>query len=154
MTVTKMISGEQVKSLQDLAGKNKTANAVLHSWALRDRDRAMVDFYRLKLNLGKEAGNIDDKDFLTFFQELEAQGYGSVIYGRKKKPTSFKMNYSLKSIGSAAVEGKEAPVETPKKRVILRKAVDSIPVTIKKGGTEVTVSFSDRNKLVEFIHSL
>lgn len=95
------------KLLKQVAGANSTAEVVATSLALRERLRHFSDIRRTKMDLIKSGEKIVDSDYKKFWKDLEALGVGSIVYGRKGNPDRFEWHYNLKSVASAAIEGKD-----------------------------------------------
>lgn len=95
------------KLLKQVADANSTAEVVTTSLALRERLRHFSDIRRTKMDLIKNGEKIVDTDYKNFWKNLESLGIGSIIYGRKGNADRFEWHYNLKSVASAAMEGKD-----------------------------------------------
>lgn len=96
--------------LKQIADKNETSTLVMLSLADRKRFRAFTDISHLKNIYIRSGEKIVLEDYMNTWKELETLGVGSVIHGRKGQPTRFKWNYSLRTIGEAALSGKDVQV--------------------------------------------
>lgn len=88
---------EQVKKI---GSESETAIAIMSEWNSRKRISNEVNVDRLIIKLKNKGFKIVDDEAYATMKKLEAAGVGSIIHGRNGKDTRFKMNYSLKKIGS------------------------------------------------------
>ena len=98
--------------LNALIQNNKTADALAHYFASRQRIRPFTDIKRLNMDLVREKFLINEDDSIEFFKALEKQGLGRYIYSRKKDGhPCFAWEYSMRKIALAAVNGTDTYVE-------------------------------------------
>lgn len=115
----KHINTEQ---LVKIANKNKTAEALFTSWAVRERNREEIDVNRTKNVLLEEKFKIVPEELISALKDLERIGAGEFRLGRNGQPTRFRLNYSLKELGKAALGEKPVkqtaavPAPTPVKK--------------------------------------
>ncbi len=95
------------KLLKQVADANSTAEVVAMSLSLRERLRHFSDIRRTKMTLIRNGEKIVENDYKKFWKDLETLGVGSIIYGRKGNADRFEWHYNLKSIASAAIEGRD-----------------------------------------------
>lgn len=80
---------------------NETVKSIAKDLSEKDRKRNFTNVTNYEIRL-KTAGNIINKDdYITFFKQLDANGFGKVIYGRNGNDTWFNWNYFLKDVGRA-----------------------------------------------------
>lgn len=113
--------------LKQIAGHSETATVLMFNLAERKRFRNITDISHLKNALIRSGEKIIDEDYIAVFKELEAIGVGSLIIGRRGKPSRFKWNYSLKNIGEAAINGKDVVV-TPLHNTKTKRTLQLVPV--------------------------
>jgi hypothetical protein len=150
-----VIKSSEVSKIKEAAHKNQTAEAVFTALALRDRMRHTTDLNRFKTQLVKESGNIVEQDYLATFKELEKLGMGSIVYGRKKKPSKFKWHYNLKDIGHAAMGDtpqQSEPASAPIKRINVKS--EGLNLCLKKNGSEINLAFQNEQQLVGFVKQI
>lgn len=94
--------------LKEIAKSSLTAEKTLMLLALRERSKAFSNMKVVRKQLGEMGVTVIDDAYTQLWKDLEAAGVGSIIYGRRGQADRFKWNYSLKSVGSAAIEGKAA----------------------------------------------
>lgn len=95
------------KKLKNIAESSHTAKVLLAGFANRERDRSQTDISRVKHELLKRGEKIKQEDFIQAWKDLEKSGVGIIVGGKNGKPMRFIWNYSLKNVGSAAIEGKD-----------------------------------------------
>lgn len=106
---TMTLSGEKLKKL---AHANHTATVTAMALASRERIRNFSDIRRTKAELIRQGEKIVDSDYIQFWKDLEAQGVGSIIYGRRGvKPDKFAWHYSLKAVSKSMIEGEDITVK-------------------------------------------
>lgn len=93
-----------ISELKSLANNNTTSKEVFSAFAHRQRFRSETDLSRFKILLINSGKKIVIDEYMTLFKRLEALGIGTLVMGRLGKPTRFIWNYSLKSVGKAALE--------------------------------------------------
>lgn len=105
------------KLLHSIATRTDTAQRTMLLLATRERVRSNSDIQRTKNAMIRDGQKIVDADYNKFWEELQAAGVGSIVYGRKmkdgsKKADRFEWHYSLKSVGKAAIDGTDEQVES------------------------------------------
>lgn len=84
--------------LQKLGKSNDTAERVVSFLASRERNRDFLDLRRLKTSLMRDGERIIEEEYMEFFEQLEAEGVGSIIRSRLGRPSKFVLNYSIKDV--------------------------------------------------------
>lgn len=107
--MTTVLNGERLKSI---AHANSTAEVVATALALRQRQRTETNVKAMWSSLLRNKEKVVQKEFFQFWKNLEAEGLGSLIVGRRGKHTRFIWNYSLKNVGKSMLEGSD--IETNK----------------------------------------
>lgn len=88
------------------AEKSHEFLTLVYYGANRQRNSEVTDIEQMrKLIEVKHGENLDSGKWLEAFKRLEDLGMGSLILGRRGKPNRFRWNYSLKAIGTAAMNG-------------------------------------------------
>lgn len=105
-TVT--VNGAHLKKSCDI---NNTSHEVIKMLANRERLARFTDIVRTKSLMNEEGTPINDEDYLKFFQSLEKEGCGAIIYGRNTNRPRFEWYYNLKAIGKAALNGTNEDAE-------------------------------------------
>lgn len=101
------LKGSELKAI---AYKTTTSIAAVNALASRERIRHESDITRMRSQLVRNGEKIVDTDFMQFFKDLEKSGVGSIVYGRRGKPTKFAWYYSLKAISKCMLEGTDVQV--------------------------------------------
>lgn len=111
------LNGEMLK---EIGHRNTTTETLALYYAGRERMRHSSDYERLLTEMKRNNYKIVDKDFYSFFQELEAKDLGCFIYGRKLNdqngkeyitPDKFHFYYNFKSLGVSMISGADIEVE-------------------------------------------
>lgn len=131
----RVLKGQKMKSI---GHTSPTAEVVATALALRQRNRGEVNIWGMWDRLVKDNEKVEQKEFLKFWKDLENEGAGSLVFGRRGKQTRFIPHYSLKSIGKSMLEGSD--IETDK---IVKKAEKQVKTTGKKRGRPL----GSKNKL-------
>lgn len=97
--------------LRSIYSASHSAQVTMLSLSQRERLRHFSDISRLKTKLLREGEKIVDEDYKKFWEELQAAGVGSIIYGRKGKPDRWVWYYSLRSIAKVVIEGSNDQIE-------------------------------------------
>lgn len=113
------------KKLYKLAHESKTADAVVHALASRERLRHFIDIRRMRYDLKKEGFKIIDSEYMNLWREWEKMGLGSIVRGRIGKDDRFVMNYDMRRVAEASIKGTDLGSEDVKKGVVL-KAVAAV----------------------------
>ena len=92
-----------LSTIRAIATDSKEAKTIFNSLAERKRTRKVTDLRQLQYKLLDEGAKLTREDVMRTFQALEAAGVGSIIIGRKGKPTRFKWNYSVKRVAKAGL---------------------------------------------------
>lgn len=96
--------------LKAIAHRTPTATVTANSLAGRERIRHFSDITRTRSQLIREGQMIVDADYEQFWNDLQAAGVGSIVYGRKGKPNRFAWHYSLKSVAKSMLQGVDMKV--------------------------------------------
>lgn len=113
---------KQGKKLYELAHNNKTADAVVHALAVRQRLRHFIDMRRMKYDLKKEGFKIEDKHFSRIWKEWEKLGLGTIQPGRTGNDDLFVMNYDMRKVAEASLKGTDLDEGDLKKGIVLNAA--------------------------------
>lgn len=113
------------KKLYQLAHESKTADAVVHALASRERLRHFIDIRRLRYSLKKEGFKIVDDEYTNLWKEWERMGLGSIVRGRIGKDDRFVMNYDMRRVAEASIKGTDLDSKDLRKGVVL-KAVSEV----------------------------
>lgn len=92
----------QEKSLQEVAHLNKAAEVVFNDFSKRVRFRDETNLKRYHRLLEEQYGAVNPDELMATFKALEKLGLGSIVVGRRKKPTRFVWHYNLKDVAAAA----------------------------------------------------
>lgn len=147
MNNTVTLDGEKLKKV---ASSSHTAQVVALSLAMRERLRHTSDITRTKNALIRSGERIVESDYEQFWEDLQAIGAGSIIYGRNGKQDRFKWHYSLKKVAEACIEGNDVHAEklagdleevnSQKSKTILRKKAVKHVLTAKQKEEKVKES--------------
>ena len=107
-TQLKTLDGNQLKKI---GHASRTAEVLSTSLALRERVRHSSDIARMKNQLIREGETIVDSELFKFWKDLQNAGVGSVIVGRRGKPTRFDWHVSMKSVAKALMDGTNEKAE-------------------------------------------
>lgn len=111
------------KDLENLTSGSETAGNLYKLLSSRRRHRwEPMQFSRIKRTLRKQFGNLDDKEFIRFFENLEAIGYGSIIKSSRGNPKAFKWSEPMTRLKSFLKElntSKIAPAVKEGKTIII-----------------------------------
>jgi hypothetical protein len=114
------------KKLYQLAHGNETADAVVHALASRERLRHFIDIRRLKYSLKKDGFKIIDNEYMNLWKEWEKMGLGSIVRGRIGNDDRFVMNYDMRKVAEASMNGTDLSPNDVKKGVVLKAAAKVI----------------------------
>jgi hypothetical protein len=95
-----------LSSIRSIAKDSEESQTIFNSLAERKRTRKITDLRQLQYKLLDEGAKLTKEDVMKTFKALEDAGVGSIIIGRKGKPTRFKWNYSIKRVAKAGVPTK------------------------------------------------
>jgi len=100
------IDGIDAETVRNLADTSETAEAMLLSFATRERHTNKTDFTRHKTALRREGFRIVDEDYENTMRLMQEIGAGSVVYprGRSKKPPRFVWNVNMKAFARMAFD--------------------------------------------------
>lgn len=93
----------KLAEIRSIAQDSEGSQTIFDSLAERKRTRKITDLRQLQYKLLDEGAKLTKEDVMRTFQALEDAGVGSIIIGRKGKPTRFKWNYSIKRVAKAGV---------------------------------------------------
>lgn len=142
-------------TLQEVAQMSEVAKTIFDDLSKRSRFRDETNLVRYPSLL-----NLDQNETMAVFRELERLGVGSIVIGRRGKPTRFVWKYNLKDVANAAYgkipESDMNPlfsqtgrrfkrVQTASAEIAQAPGPDHIKVTIN--GDEFKVS-SDKHELL------
>ncbi len=105
------------KKLNEIFNATPTSRAVLKYLLNRDRDRTFIDIRRLHLKIVQEH-RIVEQDWDQLWTDLMKNKVGSFVVGRRKQPSRFILDYSLKKFAEAAKEGRDLEIQRVSKRII------------------------------------
>lgn len=91
------------EALKELPKKNHTSFMVLKDLSERQRTRFETDIDRNAMKLLNKGLKVNTEQYLQVWKDLEELGAGVIIWGRNGNSNRFKWNYSLKDVGTAAV---------------------------------------------------
>lgn len=78
----------------------ETAKIISQSFANRERIRKETDLRRLRRVLESETGaTVPSKDYITYFKELQDNGYGQIIWGPRKAALRFLWKKNMRQTG-------------------------------------------------------
>lgn len=136
-----------IEQLSKIATKNKTAEAVFTSWAVRERNTDEIDVARTRNLLLNEGFKVVPEELISTLKEMEKQGFGEFRAGKNGRPTRFRFNYSIKEMGKAAL-GEVVPKPIIKKPLTLVSQNEIYKTerahhltTMLSDGRKVTVNF-------------
>jgi hypothetical protein len=93
-------------ALKAKANKNRELMTLFHYGVQRGRNREVTDIEQLRIGIQRRGGeSLDPVKWAEAFKILEDMGMGALIIGRRGKNNRFRWNYSLKAIGTAAMNG-------------------------------------------------
>lgn len=137
--------------LKAIAESTETAGATSSMLIERERNTPHADIGRVRSALVRDGARLVEADYMKFWQDLQDAGAGSIIYGRKGKPSRFAWHYSLRMIGQAMLTGKgkfegvpkaeaqpEAVVEAPVAKTA-KKKLSAGPVSIKMENDKISI---------------
>ena len=111
--------------LRNIAKENKQSKTIFSALASRKRTRKITDLRQFQYKLLDEGAKLSKEDVLHTFKRLEKAGVGTLIIGRKNKPTRFEWNYSIKRVAKAASNSSI-------KSITEKKTDDSLPALVKE----------------------
>jgi hypothetical protein len=100
-------------SIRSIAKESEESLSIFNSLAKRKRTRKVTDLRQLQYKLLDEGEKLTKEDVMRTFQALEKAGVGSVIIGRRGKPTRFKWHYSIKRVAKAGLGPRVYKEKTP-----------------------------------------
>lgn len=116
------------KELKELPKKNQTSFVVLKDFSERQRIRRETDIDRNALVLLQKGHKVNPEQYMQLWKDLETLGAGVIVWGRNGNTNRFKWNYSLKDVGTTALnpddeknpmvpvgEAPKAPATKPKR---------------------------------------
>lgn len=92
-----------VLALKELPKTNPMAFLIFKGLSERRRNRWETDINRNSMTLLNKGFKIDQNKFIQTWKDLETLGAGVIVWGRNGNPNRFRWHYSLKDIGSAAL---------------------------------------------------
>jgi hypothetical protein len=94
--------------LQELYSRNKVAAAVLDHFAGRKYAMRETSVDRVLTVMRNQGARISRGELIEVFRNLEAAGCGTFVLGRRGRPSRFRWQVDLVSVGRAAAgEGKQ-----------------------------------------------
>jgi hypothetical protein len=126
-----------MSSIRSIAKDSEESQTIFNSLAKRKRTRRITDLRQLQYKLSNEGEKITREGVMRTFQALQDAGVGSVIIGRKGKPTRFKWDYSVKRVAQAGI--KVVKVKKTKEEPAF-----VAPVISKKSRKMTTSEFSEK----------
>ena len=97
--------------LKKIANASHTAQVIVNALSERQRLRHTSDIQRTKNALIRSGERIVESDYEQFWEDIQAAGAGSIIYGRNGRQDDFKWHYSLKNVSKAMLDGKDVKAE-------------------------------------------
>jgi hypothetical protein len=79
--------------------------------ALRERNRHFSDIGRTRTALIRAGERIVDEEYRRFWIDLEKEGVGKIVYGRRGNPDRFEWYHALKMVADCALTGKDITIE-------------------------------------------
>lgn len=92
--------------LKDIANSSSTATSTMLFLGMRKRYRSSTTLSRVKRQLVHLGEKVVDKDYKSFWKQLEDAGAGHLVVGRKGHSTRFEWHYSLRQVAKSAIEGR------------------------------------------------
>lgn len=138
--------------VKQATNSSSTATTTMVLLAIRQRARNFTSMGKIKNQLLQMGETVVDKDYKTFWKDLENAGAGSIILGRRGRETRFEWSYSLKDVAKIAIEGHESEIQRldkkRNKKPNLAKAIDIL--NRSRAGSKSTVKYepSKQEKLV------
>jgi hypothetical protein len=107
-----MISSSlNISKLRKIAHESDESEAIFECLKNRDRTRKVTDLRQLQYKLLDDGAKLTKEGVMRVFQQLQDEGIGSLIIGRKGNPTRFKWNYSIKKIGKIGLSRKKVKTQ-------------------------------------------
>ena len=114
------------KTLNKIAHRSTTSEAVFSLLALRERSRGETDLRRLRNELVEEGFRVVPDEFLDTFRDLASVGVGELIEAKSGVPARFKWHFSLKDISRKALESQTKTIPAPKLLKSVKPEIRSI----------------------------
>ncbi len=90
-------------SAHNITHSNETALATTEELKSRVRNRRYTNIEKTRKLLVQKQLKIVEGDYVQYWKDMQAAGFGSIIYGRKGNPDRFAWNYNLKDVASAGL---------------------------------------------------
>lgn len=100
-----------IDALRQLYDHNSVARAFFDHASRRERDQSETKVDRILIRLGAEGHNFDRREIISLFRQLEEQGCGKFVEGRRGWPSRFVWAVGLTSVGMVAA-GNAQTIET------------------------------------------